>query len=359
MRLSPENEFILRSLCLFLGKEDSNHQTDFPWDHLNWKRTVSVGRHQNLFPLLYHVLSQRGWLEKVPSWVREKCQEGFFDHTALNLLYDHFLKEILAILDEGMIPFIVLKGPSMAIEFYHPRELRPYTDLDLLIKREDYEKVRNILLTLEFKVSNPEGEAIRRKYFNSVSFSKIGSQEIDLDLHWETVMTSWNARPFLSDDQVWQDRRWLEFSGMRLPVLQPHMLLLYLSLHLTFHHQFGKLLTLCDLDLVVQKFGRQLNWEDVLRRSKEMKIRKSVYYSLKFSNALLKTEVPEPVLRSLEQKKFEERLLPFEYLVFREKNLPPTIERFVKFMIIDDLHGKISSLTNFYRQWWAKKQKIH
>jgi hypothetical protein len=249
------------------------------------------------------------------------------------------------------IPFITLKGPSMALEFYHPREIRPYTDLDILIKNQDYERVKNILFLSGFNISNSEGEAIRRRFFNSVSFVKKEPQEIYLDLHWETCMVSWNQQPFLNSPPVWENIRWLDESGVRLPVLSPQILLLYLCLHLTFHHQFGKMLTLCDLGLVIQKFGRDLDWEKIIRDAGEMKIKKCVYYSLKVVGSLLKTEIPESILHRLRPNRIEETFFPISYLVFREKPLHSNVERLVKFILIDSVRQRALALINFCHIW--------
>ncbi len=349
MRLSSKNDFILGLILLFLRKgsllEDRSR-----WDHLDWNEILAIGRHQNLFPLIYHVLSSHEEiLKKVPVWVQEEFREGCLDHTALILLYENVLPKILIFLDREKIPFILLKGPSTAFEFYRPREIRPYTDLDVLIRDRDYGKVKEGLLKFGFEISNSEGETIRRKYFNSVSFSRQELHEIHLDLHWETCMSSWNQQPFLNVDSVWKNIRWIGNSEMKLPVLPPQMLLLYLCLHLTFHHQFGKILTLCDLDLVIQKFGGDLDWEEIARSAREMQIKKSVYYSLKMAALLLKSEVPESILNLLRPNRIALNGFPLDFLVFRKKDPNALLERFVKFILIDSMKQKASALINFYQ----------
>jgi len=88
-----------------------------------------------------------------------------------------------------------------------------------------------------------------------------------------------------------------------------------------------------------------------------MKIKKPTYYSLRLARSLLKTKVPERAFKGLAQNRLEERLFPFEYLIFREKPLPPNIDRFVKLLLIEGLQGKIRSLSTFFRQLRAKNLK--
>jgi hypothetical protein len=350
MRLSPENEFITGILRSYLGHQNSRLGDGHIWDFLNWNKVISVARAQDLFPLFYHVVSHHELLGKIPSPQREEIEEGFLANTASTLLYESLLKEILLSFGQAGIPFIILKGPSMALEFYRPIEMRPYKDLDLLTKGEDFERAKGVLLSLEFKVDDPVREGVRRKYFNSIGFCRPGVSEVHLDLHWETLMVSWNQRPFLSDTKVWENIRWLECSDMEIPVLQPQMLILYLCLHLALHHQFGKLLTLCDLDLIIQKFGKKVDWDEIIWQSRGMMIRKPVYYSLELAASLLKSDIPESVLVTLRQKRIEERLLPLHYLVFRSKRLYTNMERLIKFVLIDDLQGKAQSFITFWKQ---------
>jgi hypothetical protein len=355
VKFSFENQFIIKLLNSFLERGNWGMEEGLPWGLLDWNKMMAIGKHQNLLPLFHQVLSYQGLLEHLPVRVREELEEGFLDHTALTLLYDHTLRVILNSFRQKGVSCILLKGASIALEFYHPRESRPYTDLDLLVKKSDVDKAKKILMELGFRISNPEGEEIRRKYFNSVSFSKTEAHPIDLDLHWEAFIISWNKRPFLSSHQVWEKIRWIEFPGLRLPVLQPYMLILYLAFHFTLHHHFGKLLSLCDLDKVIEKWGEKIDWDELIRQAVAMKIKKPTYYSLRLAQYLLKTKVPERAFKGLAQNKLEERLFPFEYLIFREKPLPPNIDRLIKLLLVEGLQGKIRSLITFYRQLKAKK----
>ncbi len=347
MNRSAENEFVLQVLRSFLGDSPLSFNR---WDRLDWKGLLSLARNQNLVPIFQHVFSRQEPSINIPHPIREELQEGFFEQAARALHYEAFLKEILACFQGMEIPCILFKGPSMAFEFYPRVELRPYHDLDVLIREGDYDRTREALSGLGCRMIKPEREIIRRKYFNSVNFLKPGVQEIALDLHWETLMISWNSRPFLRGREVWENIRWFRHLDLKLPVLQPEILVPYLCLHLCFHHQFGDLLSLCDLDLVIKKFGSRLNWDEVVRWAKQTRIRKPVYFGLKLAVSLVGTKVPESVLDQLRQGRMEERLFYCENLIFRKEPLPVNKERFIKFMLIDDFEGKIKALLTFFKQ---------
>ncbi len=352
MKGSPEKEWILRVLRSFLKTSSSSVENDLVWDRLQWDTVLSVIRYQGLLPIFYHVLSRQGLLEKTP--YRQQFQEEYLESAAHTLFYEDFLRDLIVSLQQKEIPFLLIKGPFLAHEFYRPPEVRPYNDIDLLIQERHYELAKSVLFMLGMEMTEPERESVRRTYFNSVTFSKSGTQKAYVDLHWETLMISWNRQPFLRSEEVWKGVRWVTIAGLKLPGLQPQMLLPYLCLHLALHHQFGNLLTLCDLALVIARFGEEMDWQEMVRKSNELRIRKPVYYSLKLTASLLGTEIPADVLLELRSPKIEEKLIPFDFLVFRKRPLSVNVERFIKWVLIDDLEGKKNSLAAFFSQ---KKEK--
>jgi len=191
-------------------------------------------------------------------------------------------------------------------------------------------------------------EVRRKKYLNSVEFSAAGFENISIDLHWDTLMASW-GKAYFSEQKVWENIRWLKLSEMRIPTLNPIILIPYLCLHLAFHHQFGKLQTLCDLDLAVKKFNKDIDWDEMFDQSLTLKMSKAVIYSMKLSEIILKTEFPPIVSKILKKQTIEEKLFPFSYFIFRTKPVSEMLGRIARFFLIDDFRGKVQALTTFYQ----------
>ncbi|MCJ7773341.1 MAG: nucleotidyltransferase family protein, partial [Desulfobacterales bacterium] len=344
MKLSSENGFVISTLRYFLKRETSFQADDNVLKSMDWDKIIVFAKYQNILTIIYHVLSKQDLLNKIPSEYAIEMEKDYFGKAAFSMNYEVILKEITDILYREKIPFIVIKGPTIAFELYEPRETRPYQDLDILIKRRDYERVKEILAGHQFNVTNPDTEARRRKYLNSVEFSVAGFENISIDLHWDTLMASW-GKAYFSTQKVWENIRWLELSEMRIPTLNPMILIPYLCLHLAFHHQFGKLQTLCDLDLAVKKFNKDIAWDEMLEQSYRMKMSKAVIYSMKLSETILKTEFPPIVSKILKKKTIEEKLFPFSYFIFREKPVSEMIGRSARFFLIDDFRGKVQALS--------------
>jgi len=347
MRFSPEHTALLQILRLFL---DESPLTCGGWMSLRWDEMFKLALHQNLVPILYHILSRKEFSDRVPHHVLETFRAAFFEEAAQSLRQEKDLREIVTAFQTAELPFILFKGPSMAFEFYPRVELRAYHDLDLLIREREYERAREVLDLIGYRVHKPEREKARRSHFNSVTFIRPDGQGTDVDLHWETLMVSWNPNPFLGSDDAWNHIRWIDAAGLKLPVLSPEILVPYFCLHYGLHHQFGDLISLCDLHLVVKKFGDRLDWDEMIRRTVEGEIRKPVYHALRLARLLLETEIPGRVFDRLRQGRWEERLFFSEELIFRKERIGVNRERFLKFMLIDGFRGKWNALLTFYRQ---------
>jgi hypothetical protein len=350
MKLSGENEWIRSVLMGFLSRSSLSSSSASFSRELYWDAVLKVIQYQGLTPIVYHVLSREGRLEDIPHNQRDTIREEYLGHVAHVLLYETFLAELTAAFGTADIPFLIIKGPAMAHEFYDPAEIRFYSDIDLVIRERDYDRAREVICALGMRVEKPEREAIRRKYFNSVSFSKPGPPEIMLDLHWETLVTSWNPESFLGSPEIWDRIRWITAPGFRLPVLDPDMLVIHSCLHLSFHHQFGNLLTLCDLVLVLQKFRSQIDWDRVAERCRAMGVRKAVHWALWLAGSLFGAGIPEGVLSHFKRRGMERYFMRMEPLLFRKERLSVHTERAIKFFLIDDPGGKIRSLSAFLAQ---------
>lgn len=108
----------------------------------DWEKIVSLGQKHKVMPLFYYGMYNAGL--KVPAEVDAKL----FNNTALNIavnnkqLYelDVIRKELLA----NQIDFIVLKGAVLK-QYYPKPEMRPMGDIDILIKIDQYEKIKPIM----------------------------------------------------------------------------------------------------------------------------------------------------------------------------------------------------------------------
>src|SRR6202008_2711637 len=88
---------------------------------------------------------------RMPFAVRDRLRRDLAEGTARHLILSGELARLLKSFERQRIPVIPLKGPVLAETLYAHPALRPYTDLDLLIRRENVERVDDLLQRLGYR----------------------------------------------------------------------------------------------------------------------------------------------------------------------------------------------------------------
>ena len=161
-----------------------------------------------------------------------------------------------------------------------------------------------------------------------------------MDLHWDTLMTSWEPRSLFSEHETWAAPDHIRFGDCDIPVLKGEILLLFLSVHFAFHHMFDGLLLLCDLFLILRRDAERIDWDRLIAIANRCRCQRALFYCLHFVHALMAAPVPSEVLDRLRPPGSIRALMPTGRLLFRDTVVPKTLERCVKFLLIDARGGR-------------------
>lgn len=210
---------------------------------------------------------------------------------AANSFYKKELIRILTNLAEKDIPVIPLKGIFLSEYLYGDVQSRDQSvDVDLLVREQDVARVTSALEALGYAL-RPAGET--EKYLWSRSFVKPGMPAIDL--HWDITMM---VRSRERIDSLWRAAR-----SQNVPILYyyfgPEELLLYLSAHLVNSGAFRQLRHIRDVEHLIEKYGSEINWNSVVRKSRRWRLSGSLYASLILIRQSSGRIFPAKVLREL------------------------------------------------------------
>lgn len=136
------------------------------------------------------------------------------------------------------IAALVVKGPSFADRLYKAPCWRPFTDIDLLLRRQDLPRASEVMQAAGYR---PEGIALKHDaaaYGEEKWIANLGGMEVLVELHWDMI-----GSPTLR-----QGRR------VDLALLQaedgadtPAALLLVAAVHAAYGHAFDRLQPLVDV----------------------------------------------------------------------------------------------------------------
>lgn len=310
---------------------------DFP-SLLDWTFLLKLARHHRLEPLLSYGL-HRFHVAGIPAKVRAEWDDRRLHAAARALYHQNALVAIAAAFEDREIPYILLKGEALSKAFYPQDGLRPYSDIDLLIRPEDYDPAKALLLTLGFRPREPAEEARLRRLFGEIEFDTEGPRAITVDLHWDTI-PFWKQHSLFSEHETWALPDHIRLGNYNIPVLKGEVLLLFLSVHFAFHHVFDGLLLLCDLLLVLRRDAERIDWDRLIAIANIFQCRHALYYSLYFVKSLMAAPVPSGILNRLRPPALIRALMPTERLLFRDTLVPKLLERYVRFLLIDDRGGR-------------------
>lgn len=108
----------------------------------NWNGIPAMAEKHGMAPLLKLNLSRYG--VTIPIHVRRDLGALGLRHQLINQVRMRMLSEIIPIFQTANIPIRVLKGAALAQILYPDISLRPMSDIDLLIRKEDTHKVWDV-----------------------------------------------------------------------------------------------------------------------------------------------------------------------------------------------------------------------
>lgn len=226
-----EHEFILKCTQ---GLEEADLKPFPPesLEGLNWPYILEKAKIHGVAPLIYNSIKKLPSQisnSHIPAEILEQL-EKIYTYTAFhNMIYLDELQKITKDVENCDIKMIVLKGPMLAKNVYNNIALRPFIDIDILIKNTDLDKMEAILGSMGYASENKD---FYKNYHFHLPFIKIGKIPIQIELHWSFVDN------FILQ-KIDMDTIWKETNDYELPHKTN---LLYLLLHIEKHAFLNKVI---------------------------------------------------------------------------------------------------------------------
>jgi hypothetical protein len=258
---------------------------------LDWGHTVTRAEHERLAPILYVAL--RGGA--APAHVLARLRASWMGAERQQLRAGAELREIVGAFARAGIETIILNGPALAADYYPDPALRPFTDLDLLIRREDRRQALDILLGLGLADEAP-GRSLEHVPAVFLAPPR-DSERLPVDLHWECVGGGRASQ--MAADEIWGRAVPAPAWGKAARTLAPEDLLIYLSANFAVHHTLAGALWRLDLALVLRRHRATLDWDAVGARARRWGVAAAVYFALRSVGDQLGVTAPTPTLNRL------------------------------------------------------------
>jgi hypothetical protein len=347
---------LLDLLRLSLGRCAPGAVSRMSFDMTDWQAVLSMAVRNGVAPLLHCGLGDARDVP-IPGHVASGLATEFFENAALHLLHETALDRLGLLFQRKGIPFVVLKGVGLGALLYPQPEWRPCGgDIDILVQNADYGRARSALLEIGYEPDDPISERHELTYTGEAEFStSMGGTKIIVDLHTDFNANSWGKVSGFDMEGFWEDRFFMEHHGIRMPFLPADAHLVFLAIHLAANHVFDRLINFCDLDLLVRKFARDIDWRHIAGYVRSRGGGKALYFALSYTRRLLGTPIPAWFLEALKPGPFSRALVPARHLLLRGEPPPKAMHRYIHVVLLDDPRLMQKSLRFFVRRFLSER----
>lgn len=210
--------------------------------------------------------------------VRQFCHDFSRNQALLSLQQQVELARVSEILLEKNIDCLPMKGVLFAKSIYGNKQLREFSDIDILVRREDAAKTLEVLFKDGYLRNNQAMGLLKPSFFTPTEIISdpvfyefpLFKKGIHIDFHWDMA---YDFLPFDVDVDAFFRNSEMDRDGVRKPSLP------YLFLGLLIHHGgkecWLKIKNLVDLSAFLKQYPHA-DWEEIFKLVEAAKLLNSL-----------------------------------------------------------------------------------
>ena len=201
-----------------------------------------------------------------------------------------------------MIPLVLLKGAAYELARLPIAEGRVFSDLDILVPREELENVESVLMLAGWATTTRS--VYDQRYYRRWMHELPPMQQINrgtlLDVHHAISPLSGRIRV---DSKAMLDAVVPVDGYDGLYVLSPVDMVLHSATHLFQEGELDHgLRDLLDIDGLLRHFGARPGfWDQLVPRARAIGLTRPLFYGFRYASMMLKTPIPRPVLDAAQE----------------------------------------------------------
>lgn len=262
-------------------------------EEIDWDCVIRKACLHGIVPIVYRTLEGMT-KERVPKAVLNKLWVYTRMIADRNTLLVDELNTILKLFSSEGIEAMPLKGPLLTAELYGNLELRPMTDLDILVRTHDVLKAKRLLLARGYLPEKDLDTRQEKQYLNhecAFHFYQ-AKRKLNVDLHWRIVR--WQA---FKSDFLWSRAVTVRSGEIQSLWLAPEELFLYLCIHLDKSPSY-QLKWVLDIALVLVRHPK-MDWDRIKELACGTGNRRTILRVLYVVDRILGVPVPQKLAREV------------------------------------------------------------
>ncbi|MEW6619375.1 MAG: nucleotidyltransferase family protein [bacterium] len=335
-----ENLVLLYCTRVTINKDISDKVIELLKEKLNWRYILEKAKVHNIQALLYYNLKRINLKEILSCEVIMKLENLYKRYIIESLRYEKELNRILEKFYKNNLKVILFKGYSLEKVYSNLIYLRGVGDIDLLVRKEDMFKCEKMLDELGYVLYYKEEINVSKiaEWLLWVLFRERKRKillhpmyihpQVKIPLEIHTTVFEGVLFQKIEMKDIWENAQFSQLGEVNTLILSPEDMLLSLCPHLSINHNF-ELKLIGDITNIVTYYT--INWEYVVKKSYEYRIKNSMYFTFYFAERLLDAPIPLKILDDLKPWRIK-RILFFKLFkdvenFFDDKFLPKLLSK--------------------------------
>ncbi|MEA1954190.1 MAG: nucleotidyltransferase family protein [Campylobacterota bacterium] len=282
-------------------KEIAYLHTSITDENISISHIIQLAYKHGIVPLVYKTIKQLFHTKNSSLNIDNfllKLQSHYKTISQRNMLMSAELIYLIKLFAKHNIDALAFKGPTLAQMAYGDITLRQFGDLDILIKKEDIDKIDILFKKSGYQHLLPLTSvqtSVRLKYAKDLSFIH-PSKGIHLEMHWAFLNQNYPIQMDL--ENFWLETQEVKLNGNTMLTFSNENLLVYLAIHGS-KHLWERIIWLKDIDLFIQR--NEINWGKLINKVSETGFEKMVYLALHLNVILFQTALPASIRNEIKK----------------------------------------------------------
>lgn len=317
------------------------------YDNVDWNEVIDLANKHKVEGIMYLALRKSNLISKVGeeriNLLKQKAAiTGITQSNHISGLSKIFNK-----INEKNIPIIVLKG-LVVRDFYPQPDQRSMNDADILVHKDDVEKVKNLLIEM--------GYIFLEDHKASHHIALVHARYPMIEVHWNLFKRDGFSNELEHYERlIWKRAIKINVGEAEVLSLSYEDLVLHLCMHMASHLAatgFG-VRQLCDLVLLVENKGKEIDWNSFIMKARMYGFEKFSLIMFLLCKELFNMEIPKELkIKSVNNKKYVAALIDeiFESGVHGKKEMANQFATQIAFNFEDkDKNATLGAMKRYLR----------
>jgi hypothetical protein len=296
IRTDKEVELLLACSRPQVDSENAKRICALQEEKMDWAWIIKAARSHGVMPLLYRHL-KAACPGAVPPEIYLDLQKVYLLNTRRNLILAKELLGIIKALSEHGILAVPFKGPALSLMAYGDITYRSFSDLDIMVHRDDVLLAKDILISRGYKPQVSFTAKQEQNILKNVCEYNFIRENPSLlvEIHWR-FHTDYYSVP--ASDGIWSRLESITLEGVPIPSFSANDLVLVLGSHAA-RHEWATMKFVSDFAGLISH--RQIDWDQVVSSADKMGLLKILHINLFLAQDLLAAKLPLQMIDEMDR----------------------------------------------------------